>query len=97
MKLYPETKDEMKVVLRDLMSHDALWHLDDDPDEISGVHDGQWRRALVDQMNFLWRRDVPPAQRHLCNVAAWMAFEECCPEVFEETSGVTASFWGEAK
>jgi len=86
VKLYPETKDEMKTVLRELYAQNALWHLDDDPDEISGRVDGAWRRALVTQMNRLWERDVPACDRHLINVAAWRALEECVPQLFERNS-----------
>jgi len=86
MKPYPETKDEMRTVLRDLYAQDALWHLDDDPDEISGRVEGAWRRALVAQMNNLWQRDVPACDRHLINVAAWRGLEECVPQLFELNS-----------
>jgi hypothetical protein len=89
MKPFPETKEEMKTILRDLMAKDSLWHIDDDPDQIFGIEDGSWRRSLVVQMNALWADDVREDQKHLWNVAAWLAFEECCPEAFDPESG----FW----
>jgi hypothetical protein len=81
MKLLPQTKDEVRTVLRDLMEKRDLWHIDDDPIEIFGPEEGAWRAALVRVMEVLWE---PKQSEEDCVLAsAWAALEDCCPELFD--------------
>lgn len=81
MKPIPTTKEDVRLILRDLADRRDLWHIDDDPFEIFDHDEAVWRAALVRAMERLWD---PNAGEEDCILAsAWAAFEECCPEYFD--------------
>jgi len=83
MKPLPQTKEEVKTTLREMIKANDLWHLDDDAIEIFGQEEGIWRHALVSVMNDLW---TPNRGEEDCsNAGAWAALEDCCPELFDGT------------
>jgi len=86
MKNFPETKEEARTLLREIMHKDKLWHFDDDPSDVFKDEDNAWRVALVKQLITLWASDVPESDKHQINVGAWKALEECCPEIFDPNS-----------
>lgn len=76
-KPLPKTKAEAVAVLRGLIATNQIWHMDDDPTEIFGAEEGDWRAALVGRLNALWSADDDTG---IINAGAWAAFEEATAE-----------------
>ena len=87
MKNFPETKEDAKTLLREMMLNNEIWHFDDYPGDVfEDDANTTWRIALVQKINALWLPTVPENEMHLINVGAWKALEDCCPEMFDPNS-----------